>query len=96
MAFSISKPFRKPFYTNIFFTVNIVLIWLLNTLIIWVKQLRLPQLEFYDDMPALWFAFIVIYAHIWTLIFYIYENLFCVKLFIWYHHMKQYTQIQEF
>lgn len=37
MAFSISKPFRKPFYSNVFFTSNIIAIWVLNILLTFFK-----------------------------------------------------------
>ena len=36
LAFSIGKPFRKPFYTNIYFTLSIVLVSLLSIIIILV------------------------------------------------------------
>lgn len=34
LSTSVSKPFRKPFYTNIFYTLTLVLLWLYNTAIV--------------------------------------------------------------
>ena len=34
LSTSVSKPFRKPFYTNPFYTLNIIVIWLYNILIV--------------------------------------------------------------
>ncbi len=45
MSFSNAKPYRKPFYTNFFFTLNVVILWMLNICMIifntsefWVDQ----------------------------------------------------------
>jgi len=34
LSTSVSKPFRKPFYTNPFYTLNIIVIWCYNTLLV--------------------------------------------------------------
>lgn len=31
LSTSVSKPFRKPFYTNIAYTITLVILWLYNT-----------------------------------------------------------------
>jgi hypothetical protein len=44
-----------------------------------------------DFDPALsneWFLKVVIYAHIWMLVFYMWENLVCVRLFLWWNARK--------
>lgn len=34
LSTSVSKPFRKPFYTNPFYTLNVILLWCFNTLLV--------------------------------------------------------------
>lgn len=34
LSTSVSKPFRKPFYTNPWYTLILVILWLYNTLIV--------------------------------------------------------------
>lgn len=34
LSTSVSKPFRKPFYTNPFYTINLILIWCYNTFLV--------------------------------------------------------------
>lgn len=39
LSTSVSKPFRKPFYTNPFYTLTLVVLWLYNTAIVLMPQL---------------------------------------------------------
>lgn len=34
LSTSISKPFRKPFYTNPFYTINLIILWCYNTFLV--------------------------------------------------------------
>jgi len=34
LSTSVSKPFRKPFYTNPYYTLNLIILWLYNTFIV--------------------------------------------------------------
>jgi len=39
LSTSVSKPFRKPFYTNHWYTLILVLLWAYNTLIVVLPNL---------------------------------------------------------
>lgn len=38
LSTSVSKPFRKPFYTNPYYTLTLILLWLYNTAIVLVPE----------------------------------------------------------
>lgn len=80
MAFSISKPFRKPFYTNWLFMCNMIVIWIYNFLIVFEEKTRFYGLEIYENLPENYLWTIVILSNFWILIMYAYENLFCNKI----------------
>ena len=80
MAFSISKPFRKPFYTNWLFTGNIILIWIYNLVIVFEPKSRYLGLTISENLPENYLWTIVILSNFWILIMFVYENLFCNKI----------------
>lgn len=49
VSFTVGKPFRKPFYTNYWFTLNIVLLELYQILIAFVQDIRIPEFYFCDQ-----------------------------------------------
>ena len=80
IAFSISKPFRKPFYTNWLFTGNIIGIWVYNFLIVFEKKTRFWGLEIYENIPDNYLWTVILLSNFWIVIMYVYENLFCNKI----------------
>jgi len=49
ISFTVGKPFRKPFYTNIWFTLNVILLELYQILIAFFTDIRIPLFYFCDD-----------------------------------------------
>ena len=49
LSTSVSKPFRKPFYTNPFYTLNIILLWVFNTLLVTFPKLGYSELGSTDN-----------------------------------------------
>lgn len=49
LSTSVSKPFRKPFYTNPFYTLNVILLWCFNTLLVIFPKLSFSQLGSQDS-----------------------------------------------
>ena len=49
LSTSVSKPFRKPFYTNPFYTLNIILLWVFNTLLVTFPKLGFTELGSSDN-----------------------------------------------
>lgn len=45
LATSVSKPFRKPFYTNPYYTVNLIVVWIYNGLLVIYPTIALPELR---------------------------------------------------
>jgi len=80
IAFSIAKPFRKPFYTNWLFTGNIIAIWAYNFLIVFQEKTRFWGLDLYENIPSNYLWTVILLSNFWVLIMYVYENLFCNKI----------------
>ena len=49
LSTSVSKPFRKPFYTNPFYTLNVILLWVFNTLLVTFPRLSFSELGSKDN-----------------------------------------------
>ena len=45
LSTSVSKPFRKPFYTNPWYTLILVLLWIYNTLIVLVPSITAESIR---------------------------------------------------
>lgn len=39
LSTSVSEPFRRPFYTNIYYTATLIILWAYNTIIVMVPSL---------------------------------------------------------
>ena len=49
ILFAEGEPFRKPFYTNIIYMVNLLIVFVYNWLLAGVPEARFPELEYYGD-----------------------------------------------
>jgi cation-transporting P-type ATPase 13A2 len=49
LSTSVSKPFRKPFYTNPFYTLNVILLWVFNTLMVTFPRMSFSELGSKDN-----------------------------------------------
>ena len=87
-AFSISKPFRKPFYTNLWFTFNFFGLYLYNFLIIFFPWTRLPGFEFNESITSEWLFEVSLIGLISNLIIYLFEKLICNSLFLYFSSKK--------
>jgi len=47
---------------------------------------------FYDDLSKGWLLFVIFYAHVWSLIFYIWENVVCSK---WLQFRDRYKKVDD-
>ena len=80
-AVSIGKPFRKPFYTNIAFTLNFAILFGYNFLIIYVTDSRLPDLDFNSSVTESFLLLVSGIAIMWGVFIYLFEQLVVVKYF---------------
>lgn len=72
LAFSIGKPFRRPFYTNIWFSVNIIILEIYAVLMALFPSTRLPWFDFSDTLNEEWLERVVLFGHITILVIYTY------------------------
>lgn len=77
LAFSMGRPFRKPFYSNWVFTINIIIITTYNILIIFVKKSRFYELEINQEIKNNWGWCIVGLGFIWMIIMILFEQIIC-------------------
>lgn len=73
VATSISKPFRKEFYTNPYLVANIVLLTVYNIIIPFYPDL-VPESMGIDQNNTDWYVFVVFCANLICLIMYVFER----------------------
>lgn len=73
IATSISKPFRKEFYTNPYLVANVLLITVYNFAIPFAPQI-VPKSMGIDQSNPDWYVFVVFWANIICVVMYVYER----------------------
>jgi magnesium-transporting ATPase (P-type) len=73
IATSISKPFRKDFYTNPYLVANVLLLTVYNFAIAFTPQL-VPDSMKVDQSNPDWYVFVAFWANILCLVMYVYER----------------------
>ena len=73
IATSISKPFRKEFYTNPFLVANVLLLSVYNFAIPFIPQI-VPKSMGIDQSNTDWYVFVVFWANIICLVRSAYER----------------------
>lgn len=82
LSTSVSKPFRKPFYTNPFYTLNVIILWCFNTLLVLLPNLSNSDLHSSDNSEEAEFIRVLalVVGNLVMVVMYFYENLL---VFIW-------------
>jgi hypothetical protein len=77
LSTSVSKPFRKPFYTNPWYTCTLAILWLSNTATVLTPSI-IPSSIMYTDMSEEQQKILVIamlLGNLIMIVMYLYENL---------------------
>lgn len=90
-AFNIGHPFRKPFYTNIWFVLNYFLLALYHLLICIFPEIRMP-FDINADIPGKFLVELYFWAVLGGFIIFLYERLICISL---YNHFAEKKLISE-
>ncbi len=82
LSTSVSKPFRKPFYTNPYYTINLLLIWCYNTFLVIFPHLSPSEMRSKNLSEESEFILVValLVGNLTMVIMYLYENLL---VFLW-------------
>lgn len=82
LSTSVSKPFRKPFYTNPFYTLNVILLWCFNTLLVIFPKISFSELGSKDSSEEAEFVHVLalVVGNFVMVLMYMYENLL---VFLW-------------
>lgn len=82
LSTSVSKPFRKPFYTNPFYTLNVILLWCFNTLLVVFPDFSFSSLGSNDKSEEAEFVHVLalVIGNFVMVLMYMYENLL---IFLW-------------
>ena len=77
MSTSVSKPFRKPFYTNPWYTLILISLWLYNTLIVVVPSIVPDEIRRtgLKDNEEQMIVIALILGNLMMVLMYLYENL---------------------
>ena len=77
LSCSVSRPFRKPFYTNPYYTANLLLLWLYNTLLVVVPWLSSDEMMFKNpnNQQSQILILAMVYGNMVMILMYMYENL---------------------
>ena len=76
LSTSVSKPWRKPFYTNIFYTITLILLWLYNTGMVFLPEITIDDVrqknkhKITEEMLVL----ATLLGNLVMLLMYLYEN----------------------
>lgn len=73
IATSISKPFRKDFYTNPYLVANVLLLTIYNFVIPFVPDL-VPNSMLINPDYTDWYVFVVLWANVLCVVMYFYER----------------------
>jgi magnesium-transporting ATPase (P-type) len=82
LSTSVSKPFRKPFYTNPFYTINLILLWCYNTFLVIFPKLSPSEMRSKNLSEESEFILVMalLVGNLTMVIMYLYENLL---VFLW-------------
>lgn len=82
LSTSVSKPFRKPFYTNPFYTINLLLIWCYNTFLVIFPHLSPEGMRSKTLSEESEFVLVValLVGNLTMVVMYLFENLL---VFLW-------------
>ncbi len=77
LSTSLAKPFRKPFYTNYFYTANLIFLWCYNTLIVFVPQLAPTTVRHSDLHPQTesMLVLALVCGNLFMMLMFLYEHL---------------------
>jgi cation-transporting ATPase 13A2 len=73
LATSISKPFRKEFYTNPYLVANVLLLTVSNLAIPFLPEI-VPKVMNIDQSNPDWYVFVVFWANVICLLMYVFER----------------------
>ncbi len=82
LSTSVSKPFRKPFYTNPWYTLILVLLWVYNTMIVVVPSMAPEEIrkKIVSENEESIIVISMILGNLMMVLMYLYENLLS---FVW-------------
>lgn len=95
MVFSISKPFRQPLYSNLWFTLSLVILLGLNTFMVLSSDEWLGELMTLETDPSMTFrlsALVIVVIN--ALVSYFYERVIVWHVSIW-HKNRTDRKIQR-
>ena len=81
LSTSVSKPFRKPFYTNPFYTLNLILIWCYNTFLVIFPRLSPTEMRSKTLNEESEFVLVValLVGNLVMVVMYLYENMLVAR-----------------
>lgn len=96
ISFSISKPFKKRFYTNIWFTLNLFILYIYAIIISFVPKSRFLDFEIdeiLEDQNGTkgtenWLLYIVLWSNFWCILIYLFEELIAGTLVSYFINKK--------
>jgi magnesium-transporting ATPase (P-type) len=86
ISFQIGEPFRKGWWTNPFFVLNVLILFVYSVIIAFIDASRFPGFYFYTNnnpayvMPNSWLEKVCAYSMIWCVLVLIWEKLVCTYL----------------
>ncbi len=90
MAFSISKPFRQPIYTNLWFTASLVILAVFNIYITLVDQKWIYNIFVIKENITMEFRLsLLVVAFVNALCTYFYEKIAIWYISIWWRNRKE-------
>jgi magnesium-transporting ATPase (P-type) len=82
LSTSVSKPFRKPFYTNPYYTLNLILLWCYNTFLVIFPNLSPSEMrsKTLNEETEFILVLALVVGNLVMVVMYLFENLI---VFLW-------------